>query len=100
MTALVRLEKDFKENVMGYSALGIILSTCLGSIAILQILKFGHGLLYMALVMLCVTICTMHNAAILTVQKPALIFKLLVASTLINGLVIIATLFIWNMTLI
>lgn len=94
MTALARLEKDFTENVMGYSALGIVLSTCLGSIAIFQILNFGHGLINMALVLLCVSICTMHNAAILTVQKPTMIFKLLMASTIINGLVIFTSLFI------
>lgn len=94
MTALARLEKDFTENVMGYSALGIVLSTCLGSIAIFQILNFGHGLINMALVLLCVSICTMHNAAILTVQKPTMIFKLLMASTIINSLVILTSLFI------
>ena len=94
MTALSRLEKDFTENIMGYSALGIILSTCLGSIAIFQILKIGHGFLELTLVMVCVAICTIHNAAILTLQKPALIFKLLVTSTIINGFVIVTTLFI------
>ena len=94
MTTFAKLEKDFTENVMGYSVLGIILSTCLGSIAIYQILKFGNGFLNMALVMLCVTICSMHNAAILTVQKPILIYRLLTASIIINGLIILTSLFI------
>tara|TARA_R100000935_G_scaffold15425_2_gene30845 strand:- start:62305 stop:62589 length:285 start_codon:yes stop_codon:yes gene_type:complete len=94
MTALARLEKDFTENVMGYSALGIVLSTCVGSIAIFQILNFGHGVLNMALVLVCVAVCSLHNAAILTVQKPTLIFKLLMASVLINSFVIVISLFI------
>ena len=94
MTALARLEKDFTENVMGYSALGIVLSTCVGSIAIFQILNFGHGVLNMALVLVCVAVCSLHNAAILTVQKPTLIFKLLMASVLINSFVIEISLFI------
>ncbi|NND87885.1 MAG: hypothetical protein HKM28_01410 [Flavobacteriaceae bacterium] len=94
MTALTKLEKDFTNNVMGYSALGIILSTSLGSIAIFQILNFGYEFKHMALVMLCVSICTAHNAAILTVQKPKLIFQLLVASTLINSIVILISLFV------
>tara|TARA_A100000171_G_C2140629_1_gene155977 strand:- start:6958 stop:7242 length:285 start_codon:yes stop_codon:yes gene_type:complete len=94
MTALARLEKDFTENVMGYSALGIVLSTCVGSIAIFQILNFGHGVLNMALVLVCVAVCSLHNAAILTVQKPTLIFKLLMASVLINSFVIVTSLFI------
>ena len=94
MTTFAQLEKDFTNNVMGYSALGIILSTCLGSIASMQILSFGHGFWHMALVMLCVGICTAHNAAILTVQKPKLIFKLLVGSTIFNTLVILVSLFL------
>ncbi len=94
MTALTRLEKDFTANVMGYSALGIILSTCLGSIAIMQILSFGNGPLQLALVMVCVGICSIHNAAILTVQKAGFIFKLLLASIAINSIIILISLFL------
>ncbi|WP_026753585.1 hypothetical protein [Sediminibacter sp. Hel_I_10] len=94
MTTLGKLEKDFTKNIMGYSAMGIVLSTCLGSIAIMQILTFGYGFLQMALVMICLTICTLHNAAIISVQKPQLIFKLLVTSVIINTLVLFISLFL------
>ena len=94
MTTLAKFEKDFTTNVMGYSALGIILSTCLGAVAILQILQYGHGILHLTLVMICVAICSMHNAAILTVQKPVTIFKLLLASTFINTMVILVSLMV------
>lgn len=93
MTALTRLERDFTQNIMGYSALGIILSTCLGSIAIMQILSFGNGPFQLSLVMVCVAICSIHNAAILTVQKAAFIFKLLLASIAINSIIILISLF-------
>ncbi|HIB47151.1 MAG TPA: hypothetical protein EYO35_02480 [Flavobacteriaceae bacterium] len=89
MTLLANLEKDFTKNIMGYSTMGIIISTCLGSIAIMQTLTFGNGFLQMAIVMLCVAICSAHNAAILTLQNPKLIFKLLGASVVLNTLVII-----------
>ena len=91
MTALAKLENDFTKNVMGYSALGIILSTCLGSIAVMGTLMHGNGLIQMSVVLLVVIICSMHNAAILTLQKPSLIFKLLVTSTIINSLIILFT---------
>jgi hypothetical protein len=91
MTLLANLEKDFTSNVMGYSAMGIILSTCLGSIAIMQTLSFGNGFFQMLIVLLCVMICSAHNAAILTVQNPKLIFKLLGASVLLNGIIIITS---------
>ncbi|MEZ4778715.1 MAG: hypothetical protein R2786_04960 [Flavobacteriaceae bacterium] len=84
MSTFTHIKEDFINNVTGYSALGIILSTCLGSIAVMQSLWFGNGFVPMLLVLITVAICSAHNAAILTVQKPSLIFKLLVASTLIN----------------
>lgn len=94
MNTLANLEKDFSNNVMGYSALGIILSTCLGSIAVMQTLTYGYGMFQMAIVLFTVMICSAHNAAILTVQKPSMIFKLLVASTISSVLIIIASLII------
>jgi len=42
----------------------------------------------MLFVMITVVFCSMHNASILTVQKPQLIFKLLIASTVVNTLII------------
>ena len=94
MTALVRLQDDFAHNVIGYSAIGIIVSTCIGSFAVMQTLSYGHGWLQMSIVMVTVLLCSVHNAAILTVQKPRLIFHLLFASIIINALIIIASLFI------
>lgn len=89
MTTFAKLEKDFVNNVMGYSALGIILSTCLGSVAIMTTLMHGHEFAQMSLVMLTVMVCSLHNAAILTVQKPKLILNLLIFSVIINTLLII-----------
>ena len=89
MTTFSKLQNDFTHNIIGYSAIGIILSTCLGSVAIMTTLMHGHTLLQMVFVMRTVVFCSMHNASILTVQKPELIFKLLVASTLVNVLIIV-----------
>lgn len=88
MTTLTKFEQDFTQNIMGYASVGIILSTGLGSVAIMQVLSFGNGFFQMAITMICLIICTLHNGAILSVQPPKLIFKLLVASVIINVLVI------------
>lgn len=92
MTTYTNLQQEFSKNSLGYSSLGIILSTCLGSIAIMTILMNGHGFLQMMMVFLTVTLCSIHNASIITVQKPSLIFNLLVLSTVANTLLIIANL--------
>ncbi len=88
MTTYNNLKSDFVNNIAGYSSLGIILSTCIGSVAVMLSLIMGNGLLPMTLVFITVAICSAHNAAILTVQKPSMIFKLLVASVVINALII------------
>lgn len=92
MTTYTHLQQEFSKNSLGYSSLGIILSTCLGSIAIMTILMNGHGFLQMMMVFLTVTLCSIHNASIITVQKPSLIFNLLVLSTVVNTLLIIGNL--------
>lgn len=88
MATLAHIKNDFVRNINGYSSLGIVLSTCLGGIAILYTLSISNGLLPMALVLLVVAVCSGHNAAILTVQKPIVIYRLLVLSTVVNLLII------------
>jgi len=88
-----KLQQDYTKNVIGYSALGIILSTCIGSIAILRLLMGGTQVIDVLLIGLVVSVCSAHNLAILTVQKPVFIFRLLVLSTVISTLIITATLF-------
>lgn len=84
MTALAKFQKEYTQNIIGYSAIGMLASTCLGSLAVMASLIHGNGFLQMFLVFITVAICSAHNAAILTLQKPSLIYKLLIASLLIN----------------
>jgi hypothetical protein len=43
MTVLARLQDDFAHNVIGYSAIGIIVSTCIGSRCCDANAIYGHG---------------------------------------------------------
>lgn len=94
MNSFTKFQNEYTQNSMGYSALGIILSTCLGSVAVFSVLHFGHGLAQMLLVMVSVILCSLHNAAILTVQKPTLILKLLLASIILNVSIITGSLIV------
>lgn len=89
MTLYAKINSDFSENYLGYSALAIIASTCLGSIAIMTTLINGNSALQMFIVFLSVAVCSAHNAAILMVQKPKLVLDLLIASLIMNTLIII-----------
>ncbi|MDY8134942.1 hypothetical protein [Aquimarina sp. 2201CG5-10] len=89
MTLYAKMNADFSKNYIGYSALAIIASTCLGSVAIMATLLNGNGASQMFLVFLSVVVCSAHNAAILTVQKPKLVLDLLIASIITNAFIII-----------
>ncbi|MDN3593709.1 hypothetical protein [Zunongwangia endophytica] len=89
MTLYAKLNEEFSQNFLGYSAIGMIVSTCLGGIAIMTTLQHGHELFQMFLVFISVAICSAHNASILTVQKPSVVFHLFTSSVLINILLII-----------
>lgn len=89
MTTYNTIQREFTKNYLGSAALAIIASTCVGSIAVMMILMHGNGFLQMAMVFLAVAVCNAHNAAILTVQKPKLVFDLLVLSLVVNILLIV-----------
>lgn len=88
MTLYNRLNADFTENFIGNTALAMIVSTCLGSIAVMFTLMNGHGLTQMAMVFTTVVVCSLHNASILTLQKPRMVFNLLILSVVVNALLI------------
>lgn len=94
MTLYAKLNEDFSENYLGYSALALILSTCVGSAAVMTALMNGHGALEMTLVFLAVAVCSAHNASIISVQKPDLVLKLLITSLVVNTLIIVFSLMV------
>lgn len=92
MTLYNKLNADFTENFIGNTALAMIVSTCIGSIAVMFTLMNGHGLTQMAMVFATVVVCSLHNASILTLQKPRMVFNLLSLSIAVNTLLILGNL--------
>lgn len=92
MTLYNKLNADFTENFIGNTALAMIVSTCIGSIAIMFTLMNGNSLAQMAMVFTTVVVCSLHNASILTLQKPSMVFKLLSLSIIINIMLILINL--------
>ena len=89
MNALyTKISTDWNENFIGYSALAIILSTCLGSIAVMTTMMQGNGVAQMIQIFFVVAACSAHNASILTVQKPNLVLNLLITSVMVSLLTI------------
>ena len=81
MSALyAKLSQDWRENFMLYASVAIIVSTCLGGIAVYAIFQHGYGIWQMAQVFVAVVLCTSVLASILTVQKPKVVLNTLIGS--------------------
>lgn len=91
-TLYTKINTDWTQNFTSYSALAIIVSTCIGSAAVMSILMQGNTAANMFLVFLVVVGCNALNASILTVQKPKFVLNLLITSLIISTTVIIASL--------
>ncbi len=78
----------FYENYISYSAVSIILSTMIGSIAIMLTLMNGDDFFQIIQIFLSVMICSSVNTSVLTVQHPKLVLNLFIASLIINTIII------------
>jgi len=84
----LRLNRDWNEHFMLYAASAIIVSTCLGGLAVFSIFQNGSILFQMTELFFVVMVCTTVLASILTVQKPKIVLNSLMLSILINVLIL------------
>lgn len=88
------LYKDFEDLYVGYSAIAVILSSCLGSAAALVILMNGHDLTQMIQLFLVVVVCMTYNASVLAQLKPKIVFNSLIISLLVSIILIAYNVFL------
>lgn len=77
-----RLSGDFERFYMANSILGIIVSSCLGSIAAMMVLADGNLIYHVIHLSWIVIICMIYNAAVLVGLKSKMVFYLQVTSVL------------------
>ncbi|MFN2260722.1 MAG: hypothetical protein ABR595_01480 [Psychroflexus sp.] len=82
MNLVKRLSDDFEKYYIANSILGIIVSSCLGSIAAMMILADGNTIFHVVHLSWIVIICMIYNAAVLVGFKSKLVFLLQVVSVL------------------
>lgn len=83
---------DFKENFYAGATTGIIVSSCVGSIAAMLILMNGHGLLNMIELGLVVVVCMWFNASVLAQLKPKFVFNSFLVSIFVSSIFIVVNL--------
>ncbi|ARN77815.1 hypothetical protein BST97_07265 [Nonlabens spongiae] len=93
-TLYAKINRDWNENFTGYSAIAIIASTCLGGFAIFSTMSYGYGILQYISVFMVVAACSIHNASILTVQKPKMVLNLFITSVIVSTVVMLVHFFL------
>ncbi|SNZ00872.1 hypothetical protein [Flagellimonas pacifica] len=83
---------EFEKNMSGYAAIFIIAQSCLGSVAALYILIGGVSPLQMFQLFLVTIACMGFNAAVLSQQKPKVVFNLFIGSILLSTIVLVLNL--------
>jgi len=82
MKVYQKLLTDFDELFLGYASLGIIASSCIGSVAAMLILMQGHTFINMFQLFIVVTVCMGFNATVLAQLSHKFVFNSLIVSVL------------------
>lgn len=75
---------EFTRDFYAGASTGIIVSSCLGSIAAMLVLMNGHGVKEMIQLGLIVVVCMWFNASVLAQLKPKFVFNSLIISILVS----------------
>ncbi|HKJ48750.1 MAG TPA: hypothetical protein VJ973_06650 [Christiangramia sp.] len=75
---------EFTRDFYAGASTGIIVSSCMGSIAAMLVLMNGHGLAEMIQLGLIVVVCMWFNASVLAQLKAKFVFNSLILSLLIS----------------
>ena len=94
MTLYQKTLGDFRKGFMGFATLAIIGQSCLGSAAAMYILQNGTSFWQMIQLAAVVIACMFLNGAVLSQQKPKLVFDLLLGSIFISIFTIVLNTFI------
>lgn len=80
---------EFKEMYYAYAALGIIASSCIGSVAAMLILMKGTSVLQMVELFIVVSVAMWFNATVLAQLKAKMILNSLIVSVTVSLVMIV-----------
>ena len=83
------LYEDFDQLFLGYSTLGIILSSCLGSASAMVVLMNGHDFTQMFQLFLIVVVAMGYNSAFLAQMKHKFVFNSLILSLATSSILLL-----------
>ena len=83
----------YARGYIGFNTIAILFQSCWGSAAAMYVLKNGTSPLQMVQLFFVVILCMIFNGSVLSQQKPKVVFNLLIASVLINAIILILNIF-------
>lgn len=83
------LYKDFEDLYVGYSAVAIILTTCVGAAAAMVILMNGHDFIQMSQLFLVLMGAMTYLVSVLAQMKPKFVFNSLILSLLVSSILLL-----------
>lgn len=84
---------NYTRGYIGFNTIAVLFQSCLGSAAAMYILHHGTSVRQMVQLFFVVIACMGFNAAVLSQQKPKIVFNMLIASVAVSTLLIIANIF-------
>ena len=79
----------FEHGFFANSTLGVLVQSCVGGIAAMAVLENGNSLIQMIQLFFVVILAVGYNGAILSQQKPKVVFNFLIWSVGLNFLIAI-----------
>jgi len=92
MTIYQKQLSEFKQDFYAGATTGILVSSCLGSVAAMLILMNGHTAIDMIQLGLVVVVCMWYNASVLAQLKAKFVFNSLITSILLSTTFILVNL--------
>ena len=84
---------NYARGYIGFNTIAILFQSCWGSAVAMYVLKNGNSPAQMVQLFFVVILCMIFNGSVLSQQKPKIVFNLLLASVLINTIILIANIF-------
>lgn len=90
MSTYQKYLESYARGYIGFNTIALLFQSCWGSAAAMVVLQNGTSPKQMVQLFFVVILCMGFNAAVLSQQKPKMVFNLLLASVGINAVILFA----------
>lgn len=93
MSIYQNLLQNYTRGILGFSTLGVMVQSCIGGLAAMNILINGNSPAQMVQLFIAVVLCVSYNGALLSQLPPKVTFNLFWISVIVNSVLFTVNLF-------